>query len=99
MALFVLYCLDRPDSLALRLANRPAHLQWIGGFRDRIAMAGPLFAGDGETFAGSLIVIEAASLEAARDWSAGDPYVRAGLFERVDIRPFRWVIGGGEPAN
>lgn len=99
MPLYALYCIDRPDSLALRMANRPAHLEWIGGFRDRIAMAGPLFADDGETFAGSLVVIAADSVEAVRDWSAGDPYVRAGLFKRVDIRPFRWVIGEGPPAD
>ncbi|MEM1105119.1 MAG: YciI family protein [Pseudomonadota bacterium] len=93
MATFMLYCLDKPGAGALRLEHRPAHLDWVRQFEDRIAMAGPLFADDGETFAGSVIVIEGESLAAVRAWSTGDPYARAGLFERVDIRPFKWILG------
>ena len=58
-------------------------------------MAGPMFAEDGETFAGSVFVLEMESLEAVRSWAAQDPYAKAGLFERVEIRPFRWAIGDG----
>ncbi len=99
MALFAVHCLDKPGALDLRMANRPDHLAWAGAHADRIAMAGPLFAEDGETFAGSLFLIEFDTLEEARAWAAEDPYSRAGLFERVDIRPCRWLIGDGNPAQ
>ena len=98
MAQFIIYCLDKPDSLALRMANRPAHLDWARGHSASILMAGPLFAEDGETFAGSVFIIEADDLASVREWQASDPYVIAGLFDRVDIRPCRWVLGSGPRA-
>lgn len=97
MPLYVIHALDKPGSLDVRMANRPAHLDWVRQSADRIAMAGPLFQDDGETFAGSVLVVAFESVEAARAWSAEDPYVKAGLFERVDIRPFKWVLGDGPP--
>lgn len=90
--LFVLYCLDRPDSADLRLANREAHLAYVRASGTRVRMGGPLLAADGETMIGSLIVLEAEDLDAAETWSAGDPYRKAGLFERVSVHPFRWLI-------
>jgi len=98
MPLFMIYALDRPDSRDLRMAHRAAHLDWAAAFAERIAMAGPVFAEDGDTFAGSVFILECESLDAARAWHAQDPYVRAGLFETVDIRPVRWLLGDG-PAN
>ena len=97
MGLYIVYCRDKPGAVDMRLANRPAHLEWAGGFADRIAMAGPMFAEDGETFAGSLFVIEFDSEAEVRAWAADDPYAKAGLFERVEISPFKWVIGDGRP--
>ena len=93
MGLFIVYCRDKPGAVDVRMANRPAHLEWAGGFAGRIAMAGPMFAEDGETFAGSLFVIEFDSEAEVRAWAAEDPYAKAGLFERVEISPFKWVIG------
>ncbi len=93
MGLFVVYCLDKPDALELRLANRAEHLAWVPQSGLPVRLAGPFFHADATTFAGSLFVVEAASEADVRAWSAGDPYVRAGLFAQVDIRPFRWVIG------
>ncbi|MEO1568699.1 MAG: YciI family protein [Pseudomonadota bacterium] len=99
MGLFVVYCLDKPGAVQVRLANRSAHLDWAAGFKDRIATAGPMFDADGETFIGSLFVIASDSLDDVRDWATEDPYAKAGLFERVDIHPFRWVLGEGRPAS
>ncbi len=95
MKQFIVYCVDRVGALDVRMANRPAHLEWANQFSDRILMAGPMFAEDGETFAGSVFVIEAESLEAVREWAEDDPYARANLFERVEIRPCKWLIGAG----
>lgn len=98
MVLFLIICRDKPDSLDLRMSNRPAHLEWAAEHKDTLAMAGPIFAEDGETFAGSVFVKDAASMADIEAWSATDPYVKAGLFESVEIRPFRWVMGEGPKA-
>ncbi len=96
MPLFILNARDKADALPTRMANRPAHLAWAGGFADKIRMGGPVFADDGETFAGSVFVVEMESLQAMRDWAAEDPYAKAGLFDSVEIRPFTWAIGNGK---
>lgn len=98
MPLFLINARDKAGSTDLRLANREAHLSWVGGFSDRIAMAGPVLSEDGETMRGSTFVIELDSLEAAQAWAADDPYKKAGLFEQVEITPFKWLIGTG-PSN
>ena len=93
MGLYHVIALDKPGALDLRLANRAAHLDWAKANPDIVKLAGPVFAEDGETFAGSVFVVDAESHEAVLAWQAGDPYVKAGLFCSVDIRPFKWVIG------
>jgi uncharacterized protein len=90
--LYVLICTDKPDSFALRKANRPEHLAYLEGLGDALVLAGPFIGNDGETMNGSLIVIEAPSLDAARAIADGDPYAKAGMFSAVDIRPWRWTI-------
>jgi uncharacterized protein len=88
---FVLHCLDKPDSLALRLANRPAHLDHARGLGEGMLLAGPLLDDAGQPM-GSLIVIEAPDAVAAADFAARDPYAMAGLFASVAITPFRKVL-------
>jgi uncharacterized protein len=90
--LYALICTDKPNSLALRKAKRPEHVAYLKGLGDLIAFAGPFVEADGETMNGSLIVIEASSLEAARDIAAGDPFSKAGLFASVEIRPWLWTL-------
>jgi uncharacterized protein YciI len=92
MPLFVLHCVDKPNSLDLRMATRQAHLAYAGGFGGQMKLGGPLLDANGE-MAGSLIVMEAADLAEAEAFSADDPYTKAGLWERVDIKPFRATIG------
>lgn len=95
MPLFLIHAIDKPDALETRMANRPDHLEWAGQSVDQIKMAGPVFADDGTTFAGSVFVIEMETLDDVKAWAANDPYAKAGLFERVEIRPFTWAIGNG----
>jgi uncharacterized protein YciI len=97
--LYAIIGLDRPDSLSARLSVRPAHLERLNALRDagRIVLAGPFPAIDSPDpgpagFSGSLIVAEFASLEAARAWADADPYIGAGVYERVDVRPFKQVL-------
>jgi uncharacterized protein YciI len=96
---YAIYALDNPDSLAKRLASRPAHLQRLHELRDagRLLLAGPMPAIDAEDpgpagFAGSLIVAEFADLDAARAWAEADPYRVAGVYREVSVRPFRRVL-------
>ena len=90
MPLFAVICRDKPGALQIRLDTRNAHLAHI---RDSgiVAMAGPLIE-EGE-MRGSLVILEAADLDAARAWAAADPYKAAGLFASTEITEWKKVIG------
>ena len=88
MALFVLICTDRPGAGAVRAATREVHLAYIDALGEAVRLAGPMVGEDGET-AGSLILVEAADLAAARAIADADPYGRAGVFANVVVRSFR----------
>lgn len=90
---------DVTDSLEKRLASRPAHLARLQELEaaGRLALAGPFPAIDSPDpgpagFSGSLIVAEFDSLAAAQAWADVDPYVAAGVYARVTVRPFRQVF-------
>ncbi|THF55945.1 YciI family protein [Pseudothauera rhizosphaerae] len=90
---------DAPDTLAARMAARPAHLARLEALRDegRLLIAGPMPAIDSPDpgpagFAGSLVVAEFASQAEAEQWLAEDPYVKQGVFARTTVRPFRKVL-------
>ncbi|MBN8728443.1 MAG: YciI family protein [Xanthomonadales bacterium] len=90
---------DVPDSHARRQMARPAHLARLEALRDeaRLLLAGPFPAIDAEDpgpagYAGSLIVAEFEDLAAARAWADADPYVAAGVYAGVEVRPFRRVL-------
>ncbi|HET9061789.1 MAG TPA: YciI family protein [Candidatus Binatia bacterium] len=87
--LFVIIGRDGPDAKELRPRLRPAHLEHLGVHdrRGRIRLAGPLTDG-----AGSLIVIEADSIEDVRRIADADPYVTGGVFVAVEIHPFLQVL-------
>lgn len=86
-----LICIDKPGQIEVRKANREAHLAHI---RDSgvVEMAGPFLSDAGE-MCGSLVVLEVPDLAAAQAWAAADPYAKAGLFQSVDIREWKKVIG------
>ena len=90
---------DGADVLQHRQQARPEHLERLEALRDagRLLLAGPCPAIDAVDpgaagFSGSLVVAEFESLQAAREWADADPYVAAGVYERVDVRPFRPVL-------
>tara|TARA_R110001599_G_scaffold1478_5_gene7347 strand:- start:6380 stop:6679 length:300 start_codon:yes stop_codon:yes gene_type:complete len=97
--LYAIMCEDVDNSLSLRQAARPAHLERIQQLVDdgRLLAAGPHPALDTEDpgsagFTGSLIIAEFDSLEAARDWADSDPYVAAGVFRQVVVKPYKRVL-------
>jgi uncharacterized protein YciI len=94
--LYALICTDKPDSLAVRMANRPDHVAYLQSLGETLVFAGPFLRADGETMNGSLVVIEAASLDAAQSIAAGDPFAKAGLFASVEIRPWLWTMNNPE---
>jgi len=90
---------DVPDSLDRRLAARPAHLERLQALQraGRLLLAGPFPAIDGNDpgaagFTGSLIVAEFGSLVDARIWADADPYVVAGVYAGVSVKPFKKVL-------
>ncbi len=90
---------DVADSLDARLAARPEHLKRLEALKDagRLLLAGPHPALDSEDpgpagFTGSLVIAEFASLEEAERWAQKDPYVEAGVYARVTVKPFRKVL-------
>ena len=87
---------DVPDSLAKRLAVRPAHVARLQALQEegRLILAGPFPAVDANDpgaagFSGSLIVAEFASLQEAEIWAQADPYVTGGVYVQVTVKPFR----------
>ncbi len=96
---YAILCEDVPNSLPLRQTARPAHLERLQQLLDqgRLLAAGPHPAADTEDpgdagFTGSLIIAEFDSLEAATAWADSDPYVDAGVFQRVAVKPYKVVL-------
>lgn len=90
---------DVPGSLDKRLAARPDHLARLNQLTDegRLLLAGPFPAIDSPDpgpagFSGSLIVAAFDSLEAAQAWADADPYVAAGVYAHISVKPFKRVL-------
>jgi uncharacterized protein len=99
MMLYAIFGNDKPESSAKRAFARPAHLARLQILQDegRLLLAGPFPAVDSADpgtagFTGSLIVAEFASFEEAQVWADTDPYVAAGVYAQVAIRPFKKVF-------
>lgn len=88
--LFVITALDRENSRDLRLATRAAHFDYARA-TGAVRLGGPFLDGNGD-MVGSLIVIEAPDLDAARAWQKNDPYMKAGLFARAELRPWKATV-------
>ena len=90
---------DKPNTLNIRLAVRPEHLERIKQLNNegRLLLAGPHPSIDAEDpgeagFTGSLILAEFESLEAAKAWADDDPFVKAGVYDKITVKPFRKVL-------
>jgi hypothetical protein len=97
--LYAIIAQDNENSLEQRLAARPAHIERLQKLKDegRLILAGPHPAIDSEDpgpagFSGSLIVAEFTSLEDARQWADADPYIAAGVYQSVTVKPFKKVF-------
>ncbi|AEY01259.1 YCII-like protein [Oceanimonas sp. GK1] len=96
---YVIFSQDNPNSLPLRKEARPAHLARLQALADegRLLVAGPNPAIDAEDpaeagFTGSTVIAEFDSLEAAQSWADADPYVAAGVYASVIVKPFKQVL-------
>lgn len=97
--LYAVISQDVEESLEKRLSVRAAHLERLNALKDagRLVLAGPHPAIDSNDpgaagFTGSLIVAEFESLKAAQDWADSDPYIAAGVYEKVTVKPFKKVL-------
>jgi len=97
--LYAIISEDVSNSLALRAQVRPDHLARLQALKDagRLVLAGPHPAIDSENpgdagFSGSLVVAEFASLSEAQTWADADPYVAAGVYAQVTVKPFKLVL-------
>lgn len=93
--LYIIVGHDVENSLESRMAARPTHIERLNALKDegRLVLAGPNPAIDSDApgeagFTGSLIVAEFESLEAAQSWADADPYIEAGVYDKVMIKPF-----------
>ncbi len=82
---------DKPGALPTRIENREAHLAHLKA-SGIVRQAGPLLDAGGE-MCGSLVIFEVENLAEVEAWAAADPYGKAGLFESVEIVPWKRVIG------
>ena len=99
MSLYAIIGRDHDDSLDARRSARPAHLARVQHLVEagRVVIAGPLPRVDADEpsaagFSGSLIVAEFETLDEARDWADGDPYVTSGVFASCEVHPFIKVL-------
>lgn len=96
---YMIYAIDVPNSLERRLQTRPAHLARLSELRDqgRLLVAGPTPSIDCEDpgsagFSGSLVIAEFESLDAAQAWADADPYLVAGVYQSVTVKPYKKVL-------
>jgi uncharacterized protein YciI len=89
--LFALVALDRPNSVERRMAIRPEHLKHLDALGEQLVLAGP-FLNEKEEGVGSIVIIEADTLEEAHEMFNRDPFVRENLFDQVTIKPWRLGI-------
>lgn len=89
--LYVIHCFDKKDHLQVRMDNRPAHVDYLKSFGDKLYAAGPTLDAD-ENMNGSVVVLDLESMADAEAFAANDPYAKAGLFETVSIQQWKKVL-------
>lgn len=86
---FIILTTDKPNSTPLRQDTRPAHLEYAARFGEQIVAGGATLTDDGQTMTGSFLLVEMPDRAAVEEFVRDDPYVKAGLFETIEIR--RWL--------
>jgi len=96
---YLIYSEDVENSLALRMSVREKHLERLSALQSegRLLVAGPCPAIDTENpgdagFTGSLIIAEFSDLQAAQSWADSDPYIDAGVYQKVTVKPYKKVL-------
>ncbi len=89
--LFLALCYDKPDHVDLRLSTRPAHLAFLDKHAAQVKLGGPFIVADKPV--GSMLILDCADESAARALLAEDPYAQAELFEQVELRVWKRVVG------
>ena len=89
--LYVIHCFDKKNHLQVRMDNRPAHVDYLKSFGDKLQAAGPTLDAD-ENMNGSVVILALENKAAADEFAANDPYAKAGLFEQVIISPWKKVL-------
>jgi len=91
MPLYAIVCKDKPGALEARLAARPKHLEYLAQSAN-LKLAGALLDDAGNPI-GSILVVEADDVSVAQAQADNDPYTAAGIFESVEINPWRLAVG------
>jgi hypothetical protein len=96
---YCIYATDSPNSLKMRLDNRPKHLERLNFLQNkgRLLLAGPFPAIDStdpgkKGFSGSLIIAEFDSLKEAKNWADDDPFCHCGVYEKIEVKPFKKTL-------
>jgi uncharacterized protein YciI len=87
--LYIIYQIDKPNSEAIRAAQRAAHFKYLDDHQDILVLGGAMLAEDGATRLGSVLIINVPNREEAERFSANEPFRQAGLFQRVEITRMR----------
>ena len=95
--LYALICIDKPNSLDIRMKARPDHLAFLEKLGSSLKAAGPFVDNDDKP-TGSLLIIEAANKAHAIAIATMDPYSAVDLFESVEIKPWKWLLKNPESA-
>ena len=97
--LYVIYSEDVPNSLPMRKRARAAHIERLQALLDngRLIIAGPCPAIDSDDpgeagFTGSVIIAEFTDLPAAQAWADADPYIEAGVYRKVSVKPYKQAL-------
>ncbi|MBW2186478.1 MAG: YciI family protein [Deltaproteobacteria bacterium] len=89
--LYVVHCVDKKNHLEVRMENRPAHVEYLKSFGEKLHAAGPTLDDEGN-MNGSVVILDMECREEAEKFAANDPYAKAGLFESVTISTWKKVL-------
>ncbi|WP_027794103.1 YciI family protein [Paraburkholderia acidipaludis] len=96
---YAVFATDKPDMRDVRERVRPVHRTYLRSAMQHgvfVRLGGPTLAPRGDAMNGTLLVIEAEGLDDVMAFVSNDPYMQAGLFDRVEIRPWDWSLGNPE---